>query len=243
MLPTDPKARKNVPIATGVLDYFPDALAAVAEVSRIGNEQHNPGKPLHWDRSKSTDEADALMRHFVERGTIDSDGSRHSAKVAWRALALLQKEIEAARLDAALDECFPDLDADKDGWIKWAGGEISQDDYDSVPPGLSRKAQVEVRFSDGEQDSGSADAFYWYHDGRGSNIVAYKVIEGKDGWIEWDGGNIVAGNYTTIPPFLNRETKVEVKLRNGHFVTRPAQDFAWWHDNTSGDIVAYKVVD
>lgn len=96
-LPTDAKARKAVPIATGCIDYFPDALAAVAELSRIGNDQHNPGKPLHWDRSKSGDEADALMRHFVERGTIDSDGVRHSAKVAWRALALLQKEIEATR--------------------------------------------------------------------------------------------------------------------------------------------------
>lgn len=95
-LPTLPAARKGIPLCTGVLDYFPDALAAVAECSRMGNEQHNPGKPLHWDRSKSGDEADALLRHLVQRGTIDSDGIRHSAKVAWRALALLQKEIEAA---------------------------------------------------------------------------------------------------------------------------------------------------
>lgn len=95
LLPTDAKARKDVPVATGVLDYFPDAIAAVAAVSKTGNEQHNPGKPLHWDRSKSTDEADALARHFLERGKLDVDGHRHSAKVAWRALALLQKEIEA----------------------------------------------------------------------------------------------------------------------------------------------------
>ena len=97
MLPTDAKARKNIPLASGCVEYFPDALIAVAELSRIGNEQHNPGTPLHWDRSKSTDEADALARHFVERGKIDTDGVRHSAKVAWRALALLQKEIEAAK--------------------------------------------------------------------------------------------------------------------------------------------------
>jgi hypothetical protein len=87
--------RKAKPVATGCLDYFPDALLAVAELSRIGNEQHNPGEPLHWDRSKSGDEADALLRHLIDRGTIDTDGVRHSAKVAWRALALLQKEIEA----------------------------------------------------------------------------------------------------------------------------------------------------
>ena len=88
------KARKNTPVATGVIDYFPDALAEIAKVSYAGNEQHNPGSELHWDRSKSGDESDALMRHFLERGTLDTDGQRHSAKVAWRALALLQKEIE-----------------------------------------------------------------------------------------------------------------------------------------------------
>ena len=96
-LPTDAKSRKTYPIGTGVIDYFPDALAEVARVSHIGNEQHNPGQPLHWDRSKSTDQADCLMRHFVERGKIDSDGTRHSAKLAWRALALLQLEIEASK--------------------------------------------------------------------------------------------------------------------------------------------------
>lgn len=93
-LPTDAKERKNVPIHSGVLRYFPDALAEVAILSRIGNDQHNPGKPLHWDRSKSGDELDALTRHLMEAGTLDTDGVRHSAKVAWRALANLQKEIE-----------------------------------------------------------------------------------------------------------------------------------------------------
>jgi hypothetical protein len=53
---------------------------------------------LHWDRSKSGDELDALMRHLIDAGTIDTDGVRHSAKVAWRALANLQKEIENARV-------------------------------------------------------------------------------------------------------------------------------------------------
>lgn len=91
----DAKARKAQPLCTGCLDYFPDALLAVGELSRIGNEQHNPGEPLHWAKEKSTDEADALLRHLVDRGTLDTDGVRHSAKVAWRALALLQREIDA----------------------------------------------------------------------------------------------------------------------------------------------------
>lgn len=91
----DGKERKKYPVGTGVLDYFPDALVAVGNVSFVGNEQHNPGEPLHWAREKSTDEADALIRHFLQRGGTDTDGIRHSAKMAWRALALLQKEIEA----------------------------------------------------------------------------------------------------------------------------------------------------
>jgi hypothetical protein len=93
--------RKMRPLATGVLDYFPDALLAVALCSKVGNDQHNPGQPLHWAKEKSQDEADALLRHMVERGTVDSDGVRHSAKVAWRALAMLQREIEAERVTTA----------------------------------------------------------------------------------------------------------------------------------------------
>lgn len=95
-LPADAKARKATPIYSGVVRYFPKALAAVAELSRKGNEQHNPGQPLHWDRSKSTDELDALMRHLVDAGTVDTDKVRHSTKVAWRALANLEKELEAS---------------------------------------------------------------------------------------------------------------------------------------------------
>ena|SRR5437660_6246677 len=95
-LPTDSKERKRIPMATGVLDYFPDALAEVAKVSVAGNEQHNPGQPLHWSRGKSADFADTIMRHLVDRGSLDNDGLRHSAKLAWRALALLQVELEQA---------------------------------------------------------------------------------------------------------------------------------------------------
>ena len=89
--------RKQTPIYSGVLNYFPDAIREVAQCSYAGNEQHNPNTPLHWDRSKSGDELDALTRHLLEAGTIDSDGIRHSAKVAWRALANLQKEIEQSK--------------------------------------------------------------------------------------------------------------------------------------------------
>jgi hypothetical protein len=95
ILPESAAERKKIPIGTGVLDYFPAALAAVAAVSFAGNEQHNPGQELHWSRGKSGDQADTLIRHFLERGTLDVDGHRHSAKLAWRALAILQLELEA----------------------------------------------------------------------------------------------------------------------------------------------------
>jgi len=93
-LPEDAKERKQYPIASGVLDYFPDAIVAISHISYRGNEQHNPGQPLHWARGKSSDEADTMLRHFLQRGTLDTDGVRHTAKCAWRCLALLQKEIE-----------------------------------------------------------------------------------------------------------------------------------------------------
>ena len=86
--------RKKIPVYSGVINYFPDAIKEVAKCSYAGQQQHNPDKPLSWDRSKSGDELDALMRHLIDAGTIDTDGVRHSAKVAWRALANLQKEIE-----------------------------------------------------------------------------------------------------------------------------------------------------
>lgn len=96
---TEAKERKAVPLATGVVDYFPDALIELAALSKKGNDQHNPGQPLHWARGKSDDHPDCLMRHFVDRGSRDNDGMRHSAKVAWRALAILQLEIESDRLE------------------------------------------------------------------------------------------------------------------------------------------------
>ena len=96
-LPVDSAARKNIPLARGCLDYFPAALAAIAEVSKKGNDKHNPGEEMHHSRGKSNDHADCILRHLTDRGTIDSDdGLRHTAKMAWRALALLQEELEAA---------------------------------------------------------------------------------------------------------------------------------------------------
>ena len=97
---TDAATRKGFPIFTGCLMYFPDALAALAAVSKMGNDQHNPGEPLHWAREKSTDQMDTATRHMMDHGTgytKDTDGAYHLAKAAWRILAELQLTIERER--------------------------------------------------------------------------------------------------------------------------------------------------
>ena len=108
VLPSDAKERKAIPIATGVIDYFPSALVEIAKVSKAGNDQHNPGEPLHHARGKSKDHADTMLRHFLERGTIDVDGMRHSAKMVWRALCILQEEMESEGASLARGAKLPE---------------------------------------------------------------------------------------------------------------------------------------
>ena len=86
--------RKQMPVYTGVLKYFPNALKYVSKVSLAGNDQHHPDKELHWDKSKSKDHLDALTRHLIDAGKIDDDGLLHLGKVAWRALAALEDYLE-----------------------------------------------------------------------------------------------------------------------------------------------------
>ena len=85
-LPTGADERKTYPMYRGLFLYFPDALARVARISWEGSVQHHPDKPVHWDRSKSPDDLDAMIRHLTE-GDL--------GKVAWRALAALQKQEES----------------------------------------------------------------------------------------------------------------------------------------------------
>lgn len=94
-LPTGSAERKGIPLATGCLYYFPAALAEVAKLSKIGNDKHNPGQPMHHARGKSNDHADCIVRHQIDAGTIDPDtGLDHAVMVAWRALAQLQELCE-----------------------------------------------------------------------------------------------------------------------------------------------------
>lgn len=92
-LPEDAEERKAIPIYTGFIDYFPRAIAAVSHLSLIGGIQHGQtAETLHWNRSKSGDELDAMMRHV-----IDKDWEQ----VAWRAMANLEKKLE---MDAIFDK-------------------------------------------------------------------------------------------------------------------------------------------
>ena len=108
VLPSDAKERKQLPVAGGVFDYFASALVEVSRVSYVGNEQHNLGQELQWSRTKSSDHADTMLRHFIERGLVDTDGIRHSAKMVWRSLAILQLELEAAGAPTARRATFPE---------------------------------------------------------------------------------------------------------------------------------------
>ena len=90
------QSRKNTPVFSGVLMSFSDAINELARCSFAGQQQHAPDEPLQWHRDKSGDELDALTRHLLQAGTMDTDGVRHSTKVLWRAAANLQKELELA---------------------------------------------------------------------------------------------------------------------------------------------------
>lgn len=192
-LPTDSKARKEVPVATGVLDYFPDAIAAVAAVSKKGNEKHNPGQPLHWSREKSADHRDCIARHLIDAGNdgmgVDENGDLHLAACAWRALAALQLAIEAKAAkvrrwcpicqhyddnpkwhgncdNVAIDD--PEFVKNEDNpWREWKGGEY--------PPCAGNKL-VEYRMREAKYDVGPAIAerLRWSHLGRGSDIVTWR---------------------------------------------------------------------
>ncbi len=97
LFPDSAQGRKDHPVFTGVLMYFPHAIAAISRVSKKGNDQHNPGEPLHWARSKSTDQTDTALRHMMDHGTgtpLDEDGEYHLAKAAWRIMAELELTIE-----------------------------------------------------------------------------------------------------------------------------------------------------
>jgi len=111
-LPTDTAERKQIPLFSGCLAYFPAALAGVARHSKVGNDKHNPGEPLHHARGKSMDHEDCILRHLTDLADMLARRQRRGNELAatarndelftkpildeanalaWRALALSQK--------------------------------------------------------------------------------------------------------------------------------------------------------
>jgi len=108
-LTQDSNERKEIPIFSGFISYFPDAIAAVASHSFKSNEKHNPGEPLHWARDKSTDQLDALARHLTELGMLEANpeimGKIELLKaIVWRGMAELQLTIEVANTPMILQQ-------------------------------------------------------------------------------------------------------------------------------------------
>lgn len=89
--------RKKRKVFSGMLKYFPNACLEVGYVSYVSNEQHNPGEPMHWDKSKSIGTGDEIVRHLMETEKFDTDGLRHLGKACWRCLELLEREIESEK--------------------------------------------------------------------------------------------------------------------------------------------------
>lgn len=87
--------RKECAVQRGFNAYFPDAIALVARHSVRQNEKHNPGTPVHWDMSKSSDEPDCEARHLIataiDKDVKDAEGQHEIIAKAWRAMADLQR--------------------------------------------------------------------------------------------------------------------------------------------------------
>lgn len=91
-LPKEDQERKQIRIYDGFIKYFPDAIVEVTKISCKGSNQHHADKPIHWDRNKSKEELNSLMRHLLE--AMQTDDVEDWARVAWRAMANLQKKTE-----------------------------------------------------------------------------------------------------------------------------------------------------
>jgi len=94
ILPTDSEARKQVPIYSGFMAYFPRAIAAVAHQSWLGNEKHNPGQHLHWAKDKSSDHLDCVARHMIDQLDPNLNEIEEKTATAWRAMADLETALE-----------------------------------------------------------------------------------------------------------------------------------------------------
>lgn len=191
-LPTDSAERKEIPLFAGCFAYFPAALAGVARHSKLGNDRHNPGEPLHHARGKSMDHEDCILRHlmdladlrarydkeFRDIGYPERDEMRmrildEANALAWRALALSQELHEKhGGAPLAPGARLPENAGGHDeGWILYEAGAV-----DRHPPTISGDTRVDVRLASGVVfDDCLASDLGWCRVGGFGDIVAYRV--------------------------------------------------------------------
>lgn len=104
-LPQDSEERKLYPLFTGVMRFFPAAVAAVARHIKRGADKHCNGRVV-WRRGTSDDHEDCILRHLMDladkrremQGEVGyarmqqlyAEACEEAAAIAWRALALCQ---------------------------------------------------------------------------------------------------------------------------------------------------------
>jgi hypothetical protein len=94
-LPTDSAARKEFPVFSGFIKYFPAAIAGAARHSRRGNDKHNPGQELHHARGKSIDHSDCIPRHAIDIADMEAAIARDAGDAKDDAVKALLEEADA----------------------------------------------------------------------------------------------------------------------------------------------------
>lgn len=94
------------PVFRGLLDYFPRACLAVADVSAAGAQKYA------WKGWESVPDgvnrySDALVRHIINEsieGEFDPDGFLHKAQQAWNALAALELYLREQQVKKSMND-------------------------------------------------------------------------------------------------------------------------------------------
>jgi len=102
VLPTNDEERKKIRLSA-IFTLFPKACVALAQHIKAGADKWCGGQ-LRWDRTKSPEELESLLRHVFEQ--VQNPTCIETAKaIAWRAMANLEKVIEASELASPVPEC------------------------------------------------------------------------------------------------------------------------------------------
>lgn len=217
-LPTDSIARKRYPLFSGLMRYFPAALAGVANHSVGGNEKHiHPGRPynpdidvLRHDRTKSTDHADCILRHLVDLDELVDKQTR----------MFENDEFDRDEFDNRSVEILSEANA-----LAWRALALAQEMHERY----------------GSADS--APAAYWPKpepEPAPAVTVDPHIVPGPDGWIKHDG--------TAYSEPADGDMLVQVRLRFdsdesgicARGVGVPARTFRWNHTGSGGDIIAWR---